>query len=76
MATTRCPPPEGGKESETKMEAKHFQASALFSFFLWDFKADGCWWAGMKTRGGEHVCMHAYVLLLDDLLCSTVAICH
>lgn len=62
MATTGCPPPEGGKESETKTEAKHFQAPALFSFFVWEFKADGCQWAGMKTRGGEDVCMHAYVL--------------
>lgn len=36
MATTRCPPPgpetgrEGGKESETKTEAKHFQDFIFF----------------------------------------------
>lgn len=64
MATTGCPPPEGGKESETKTEAKDFQIQALFSFFfLWELKADGCQWAGMKTTGGEELCMRAYVLL-------------
>lgn len=49
-----------GKKVKQKRRQNTSRAQ-LYFLFLWEFKVDGCQWAGMKTREGEGVCKHAYV---------------